>query len=376
MTRAPLWLVRALAIAAAANGFGVFTGSTSAQEPGSSELTIVVKTRGFETRLLRNCDLFFVNGAGTVNFTASEDGPAAGTFSLAQRTGEAYLKRHGWQVEQFRLPGQRRILRSTSFTDLGIALQKNALFLTGRIVPGPVLIAGARRVKLAMVRGAKIAEASLLDAHHHAVPDTFGLFVTGQLTMLPAMARALEGQRCKDPHATTSRPIAPGDPIGQFAARVLPGAAAGLAGEAKMFVFAGPTDPSSPPVTVEASGGSTLQSEGHVAAPVATGAGVPLTCIDGQDCTPNSGFNIGGGFDLVFSGRRTSVANLAVAIAGDQETITGTVDGAPVTVATGGVGAEPSFTSDFDQRAGAALGVGIDGGMKVDTTFTTLGPAG
>jgi hypothetical protein len=368
-------LPRALSIAAAVIGFGVFAGSTSAQEPGSSELTIVVKTRGFETRLLRNCDLFFVNGSGTVNFKASEDGPAAGTFSLAQRTGEVYLKRHGWQVEQFRLPGQRRIQPSTSFTDLGIALQGRAVFLTGRIVRGPVLIAAARRVKLAVVRAAKIQTGPLLGPSHHAVPDTFGLFVTGRLTMLPAMARALEGQRCKDPHATTSRPIAPGYPIGQFAARVLPGTATGLAGEARLFVFAGATDPSAPPVTVEASGGSTLQSEGHLAAPLATGAGVPLTCIDGQDCTSTNGFSIGGGFDLVFSGRRASVANLAVAIAGDQETITGTVDGAPVTVATGGVGAEPSFTSDFDLRAGAALGVDIDGGMKVDATFTTLGPA-
>jgi hypothetical protein len=67
---------------------------------------------------------------------------------------------------------------------------------------------------------------------------------------------------------------------------------------------------------------------------------------------------------------------VAVTIAADQETITGTVDGVAVTVATGGVGAEPEFTGEFDQRAGAALGESIDGGMKVGTSFTTLGPAG
>jgi hypothetical protein len=336
----------------------------------------VVKTARFETRLFKNCDQFFDNGSGTVNFTASEDGPASGTLSLVQRSGEVYLKRHSWQVENDDVRPGARAQPSTSFTDLGIALQKGSVFLTGRIVRGPVLFATARRVKLAAVRGAKIQTGPLLDAHHHALPDTFGLFVTGQLTMLTAMAHAVEAQRCKDPHVTTTSPIHAGYAIGQFAARLLPGSATGLAGEAKMFVFAGPTDPTAPPVTIEAGGGSTLESEGHLAAPLVTGGGVPLSCTDGQDCAPSTGFGIGGGFDLVLGANRASVSNLAVAIAGDQETITGTVDGAPVTVAAGGVGAEPTFTSDFDQRAGAALGVDIDGGMKVDATFTTLGPAG
>jgi hypothetical protein len=376
MIRAPVWRGRALAIAVSATGLGVFAASTSAQQPGSSELTFVVKTQKFETRLLRNCDLFFVNGSGTQNFIASEDGPALGALNLAQRRGEVYSKAHGWQVEQFRLPGEQRIQRSTSFTDLGIALQKKSVFLTGRIVAGPVLIAASRRVKLAVIRAPKITIQPLLDRRKRAVPDTIGLFASGKLAMLPAMSRALEGQRCKDRRVTTTSPIHPGYSIGQLTARLLPGTATGLAGEAAMFVFAGPTDNSSNQVTVEASAGSTLKSEGHLAAPLATGGGVPLICIDGQDCTPSSGFSIGGGFDLVSDGRRSSVTNLAVTIAGDQETITGTVDGAPVTVAAGGVGAEPEFTSEFDQRAGAALGVGIDGGMKIDTTFTTLGPAG
>jgi hypothetical protein len=103
---------------------------------------------------------------------------------------------------------------------------------------------------------------------------------------------------------------------------------------------------------------------------------VPLTCTDGRDCTPSGGFGIGGGFDLVAGARRASVQNLAVAIAGDQETVTGTLDGTPVTLTVGPVGTGPGFTSDFDQRAGAALGESIDGGLKIDTTFTALGPAG
>src|SRR5947209_11981131 len=116
MTRARLWLAPTLVIAAVVIGAGGFAASSSAQEPGSSELTIVVMTTRFETRLLRNCDLFFNNGSGTAGGDASQDGPARGAFSLARRSGETYLKRHSWQVERFRLPGERKITRSTSFT--------------------------------------------------------------------------------------------------------------------------------------------------------------------------------------------------------------------------------------------------------------------
>jgi hypothetical protein len=260
-------------------------------------------------------------------------------LNLAQRSGEAYLKRHAWQVENDDRPPGARAQPSTSFTDLGIALQENSVFLTGRIVPGPVLIASSRRVKLAVVRGAKITTEPLLDERKHPVPDTLGFFATGELTLLPPMSRAHEGQRCKDRHVTTSRHISTGYPIGQLTMRMLPGSATGLAGEATMFVSASPTGYSSDQVTVAASGGSTLKSEGHVAAPIAVGAGVPLTCIDGQDCAPSETFSIARGFDLVLGGRRTSVANLSVAIAG-------------------------------------ALGVGIEGEMKIDASFTSIGPAG
>lgn len=376
MARASLWLPRVLTIAVVASGFGAFAASALAQQPGSSELRFVVKTTQFESRLSRNCDLFFDKGLSTSGGAASEDGAALGAFDLTRRSGEAYIKLASWQVERLPLPGERGVQPSVSFTNLGIALQKKTAFLTGRIAPGPVLIAASRRVKLAAIRGARIKTGPLLDRRGHAVAGTFGFSVIGTLTMLPAMSRALEAQRCKSPHVTTSRHIQTGYTIGRFAAGLLPGRAIGLAGHAAMFVFAGPTDPVSPPVTVEATNGSTLESEGHVAAPLALGPGVPLTCIDGEDCTPIGGFDIAGGFDLVLGARRASVANLAVALAGAQQTITGTVDGTPVTVAVGELGTEPDFTSEFDQLAGAALGVGIDGGIKIDPVLTTLGPAG
>ncbi len=377
MTRAFLWPARAQAIAAAAVvGLGVFAVSASADPPGSSELRFVLKTARFENRLSVNCDLFFSGGSGTQGGVASADGLARGAFSLARRSGEAYIKSASWQVERLPLPGERGTMRSTSFIDLGIALQRNTVFLTGRIVPGPVLIAASRRVKLAVIRGAKLSTGPLLDRRHRPVTGTLGLFASGKLKMLPAMSRALEAQRCKGPKVRLSRHIDSGYPLGQFSVGLLPGTATGLAGEAAITMFAQPTDDAAAPITVEASGGSTLKSDGHLAAPVAAGAGVPLRCIHGESCAGSGTVHIGGGFDLVAGGRRTSVANLAVAIAGDQETITGTVDGAPVTVAVGVVGTEPDFTSEFDQRAGAALGEGMFGAIRLDTTFTSIGPAG
>ena len=172
MARARVWLARTLVTRPGDRARPVRCRSVR-KGAGLEQLTIVVKTQRFETRLLRNCDLFSVNGSGTANFKASEDGPALGALNLVQRSGKVYSKAHAWQVERFRLPGERGNQRSTSFTDLGIALQKHTLFLTGRNSPGPVLIAGARRVKLAVVRRAKIEEAPLLDARKQAVPDTF-----------------------------------------------------------------------------------------------------------------------------------------------------------------------------------------------------------
>jgi hypothetical protein len=251
------------------------------------------------------------------------------------------------------------------------------VYLTSRITKrGPDLLSASRRVKLAGMRRAKIKTGPLLDQRDRPVPNTFSLVASGKLKMRAAMSRALERQRCKNRRQNpSSRRFKRGYTIGKFTVGVRPGSAMGLAGDATISVLA-ETD-NFDEVAVEATGGNTRSSDGDIAAPLAAGAGVPLACTGGLECTPSGGrFGVGGGFDLVFGGRRTSVANLAVSISGNQQTITGTLDGSPVTVAVGQLGFRAPFTSDFNQRAGAALGVGISGGIAIDTSFTRTGPAG
>ena len=135
-------------------------------------------------------------------------------------------------------------------------------------------------------------------------------------------------------------------------------------------------------VTVEATGGATLLDSEHLVAPIASGP-VPLGCYTGLSCYPSGGSAaLGGGFDLVSAGHRTSVANLVLTTTGTApdaltETLTGTLDGAPVTIFTKGpqTPGEPRFTADFAQRAGAALGTFIEGEIDAGLVFTRTGPA-
>jgi hypothetical protein len=106
-----------------------------------------------------------------------------------------------------------------------------------------------------------------------------------------------------------------------------------------------------------------------------------LTCEAGTRCVPSSGsFALGGGFDLVFGGRRTSVANLSVTTTGTapdalRSSLAGTLDGAPVAVSDGGTfGSGFGLSDDFAQRGGAALGVPISGGIDLVPRFTRTGP--
>jgi hypothetical protein len=101
---------------------------------------------------------------------------------------------------------------------------------------------------------------------------------------------------------------------------------------------------------------------------------------------PSGGtLGLGGGFDLVFAGRRASVGNITVSTTGTvdllRQSIAGTLDGSPVTIASGsgfaggsGLSGEFSLTDEFVQRAGAALGTEISGDLALELLFTRTGP--
>jgi hypothetical protein len=238
-----------------------------------------------------------------------------------------------------------------------------------------------------VVRHAKRDDGPLVDRRGKPAPNTFSFIAEGKLKMLPAMSRALERTRCKDRHNRASQPFRPGYQLGKLTVGLRPDHASGLAGEAKFkpFVTARGAE-GEEPVAVEPGAGVRQGANRILFAPLTTGLPIPLTCDTGQGCMPSGGtLGLGGGFDLVFAGRRASVGNITVSTTGTvdllRQSIAGTLDGSPVTIASGsgfaggsGLSGEFSLTDEFVQRAGAALGTEISGDLALELLFTRTGP--
>jgi hypothetical protein len=378
--RSPL-LRAAAATAVAAACFGVLPMAAWAGEAGSElRLSLRLANAGqrpsFLGDLQYNCNLFFsarqVPQGRSRWVYASMRRPALGTLDFGRGSGEVRGRNAEWQVEA--LPPSDA--RPTLFADLGIALQGRRAFLTARVTRGRPLLAGSRRVRLAVIRGAKFDIGPLIDRRDQQVPNTFSGAITGRLTMLSAMSRALERTRCKDRRRNRlSRRLQPGYVLGRFTAEVRPDRATGLAGNAQLRPTA------LDPVTARPAAGSTLDGQGIIVAPIAAGSPVPLACVLGDHCIPSGGtFALGGGFELVLGDRRVLVSNLVTATTGTppaalRQTVSGTLDGVPVTVADGDGSSEPlPMTADFLQRAGAALGTELSGFLAVAPAFTRTGP--
>ncbi len=330
----------------------------------------------FLGQLFNNCDDLFVGGLAEQPqgrwVYVNGDGSATGALNVSHGRGEVFIKGLDWQVES--LPPAPPPVR---FADVGISLRRGKMFVTARITSGPAFFTAARRTPIAQLRGVKTQSGPLVDQHRRPIPNSFSFTGSGRATILPAMARALDRARCKDPRrGRFSRPINSRTPLGRFVFGVRPDRAMGLAGSAQigMVVF-------NDMVSIEPTAGATTL-DNRLVAPI-TSRSVPLGCYSGLSCFPSAGsVALGGGFDLVFAGHHASVANLVLTTTGTapdslHEALTGTLDGAPVTVFTKGplTAGLPGFTSDFAQRAGAALGTVIGGEVVAALVFTSTGPA-
>ena len=387
MSRPPSRLLVYAGLATAA-WLGVATPPAGAQE-SATDLHFALRLRNsgetFLGRLIPNCQLF--EGAGwslpetLSKYTfATEDGPAIGALDIAGRRGSAYVKSGGLQVERILTPRPFAI----RFADLGVTLDGSRMFLVGRVTRGTPQTAAARRVRLAVVRRAKYETGPLLDRRNKPVPSTFSFSISGRLTMLAAMTRAFDRTRCKGPR-TSSRPFRPGYELGRLAVNVRPDVAVGLEGTSRLTPDIRDFETDAP-ISVEPTAGATRGTDGALAAPLASG--VPLACAGGAYCIPASG-DVGlPSFDLVFNGRRASIAGVVLTSTRGtarrdtvQETVTGTLDGAPVTVATGTREVEAGrqlpldLTEDFVLRLSAALGTSIGGSLRLEFLFTRTGPA-
>jgi hypothetical protein len=348
----------------------------------SSRLIVVLDAartprHDFYGDLLYNCNLFFSGGRvpDDTDPSAHADGPPVGSIDFAHSRGSAFLSGYAWQAEAL-APYDRP--RPVKFADIGVELAGRRIYLTARITHGRrALLQSVRRERLAVVRTARREDGTLRDRHGRPAPNTFTYIARGRLTMLPAMSRALERTRCKDRrHNPASHRLKPGYWLGRLTVALRQDQAAGLGGDVLYEPdVTTPGDEDDVPVAVEPTGGVTRDRDGVLHAPMASGLPVPLLCESGVDCFAAGGsIGLGGGFDLVLAGRRASVTNVVVTttLAGDTLThsVTGTLDGSPVTIAEG---LNAPLTDDFAQRAGTALGVPVDGGIGLLLRFTRTG---
>ena len=363
------------ALAVAAMVGGAFPAAAAAQADDASltlslRLGIAGQKPNFMGDLQYGCMLFFSDrevpgGRSRWVYAQMKDTPA-GALDFGARRGEARLRGRSWQVEA--LPPSRA--RPARFADLGLRLAGRKVFLTARVTTGRRLLAAARRSRIAQVRGAKVTHGPLVDRRRQPVAGTFSSLVTGTLTMLPAMSRAIERTRCRGPKNRASRRLPSGYALGRFFAELRPDRASGLTGAAVI------TPSLIDPLAAEPTGGATPEGSGFLM-PITTGLPVPLRCFVGTECVPGGGaFGLGGGLDLVHEGRRMALGGLSVSTAGARQTVSGTVDGSAAVLAEG----EPEsgrlpFVPGFVEQLRARFGVEVSGGLRVETRLDRIGPA-
>jgi hypothetical protein len=207
--------------------------------------------------------------------------------------------------------------------------------------------------------------------------------VSGKAKLTRKLAAAMNRARCTAPrfaaHSKGNGPIKAGTVLGNVTVGLLPATATGLVGHLYLqspgMQLENADDLTH--VTVTPTGSVAPEKIGHtryLRFDLAPGTRVPLTCDLGVGCVPSPGATIplAGGFGFALNGRTAALDGLAVGFdSTPNQTITGTLNGAPVTVADGG-----GLTDDFLNGLGAALGAPIEGDISpVGTLFSSVGAA-
>jgi hypothetical protein len=244
---------------------------------------------------------------------------------------------------------------------LGLKTAGAGAILSGRIQRTRTAFArtGPRRPLLRIKR--MTYEAGPFERKGKVVPDTIVIGGSGRATVMPALAHELTRIRCRGPHIVTSHPIRAGLSFGVVQLQVRPDAATGVGGtfEIGSLDVTGYDATTDQDVTVTITPTAPARRAGKaIRWDLPADLRTPLQCEASYNCVPAVGaqFPLGGGFVLSLGGRSATVANLSVA---SQDfnglpgpVVTGTIDGAPITVLHGG-----DTTSEFDDHVSAALGI-------------------
>jgi hypothetical protein len=253
---------------------------------------------------------------------------------------------------------------------MGVETTRGRVFLTGRIRATRTRSAAAgRRQRLAVIAKPRYTEGQVPGRAANSLQFT----VTGNAAITRPLAAALTRARCTSKRfaGRGSGPVRAGTQLGRVTVALLPGTAVGLAGQSFLespgFRLQS-EDGTAVGVTPAGGAASTrVAGQSYLRFDLAPGARTPLACEFGTSCVPSGGgFGLSGGITLSLNGHTADVGALAVSYPGPS--ITGTLNGSPVTITTTGV----DFTDDFLARAGAALGATLNGRVQpLVTRFTT-----
>jgi hypothetical protein len=262
-------------------------------------------------------------------------------------------------------------------TKLGLEFAAGKLYLTGQIRRIKALAAAAPpRVRLAVFARPKLLSGPFHDRGKPPIADSFLFAVQGRATITKALATAIRRAQCKTRFAKGHRPRA-GAPLGQITAQLLPSAATGLGGTVDVVGGLSLIAEDGTDIAVTPGSGATaitIERSPSLRFPLAPGTAAPLACKYGADCEPvlDATLPMAGQLVLSYGARSTVVAALTATYAPSGVTVTGTVDGVPVTITTM---SERAVTDDFKARVSAALGTSVLGDLgDIRPKFTSTGP--
>jgi hypothetical protein len=321
----------------------------------SSNWDLSIPQGGLERKLLNDC--LSSSKYGYQEFTTSS--PAyhvfegvgvaiAGSFDPAARTGLVTSNSPAFRIDNFNVHSRAIIVGW-----FGLKASGKGAVITGRIQRTRTIFSrvGPRKPLLRIRR--LTIESGPFQRKGKIVPDTIVVGMSGQATVLPALAREITRIRCRGPHVVTSRPIRAGSPFGRVQLQLRPDAATGIGGTVQIgkLEVTGYDVNNDQDVTVTV---TPAALRWDLPADLRT----PLVCEASYNCTPALGTQatLSGGIVLAGGSRSTTLANLAVGVqdsnGSPEPIVTGTVEGAPITLFT-----RFGTTADFDERVAAALGL-------------------
>jgi hypothetical protein len=322
------------------------------------------------------------SGTKTSALYGSPTDDATGAYDPVAHTGSVQERGGALQFDPaFIVHGERR-RRSVKIADLGLQLSGSRAYVTGRVLPARSRSAApAPRWRLALIAHPKwlAGQAHGADKAKTPVANSFLYALQGQATVLGALSKALERPRCVNGHfgGPHNARVRVGVRLGQVTVQMLPNAATGSTGTFELTQGPALTtaDDTEAPVAFAATGGATViarKAERSLQLPLAPGTRAPLACHLGFNCVPSGGnLTLTGGFTLTLGARTTTIANLIAAYGPGGITLTGTLDGAAVTLGT-----DDRPDPDFLARVGAALGTAVRGDLGRPTAnFATTAPS-